>query len=92
MFVKYRLIPHIRDCTTSIETWKTLKELYESKNTNQVLSLKSKRISIRMEENENVGDFISRIKDVKDKLGNIGETISSIDLVNITLNGMLEEH
>ena len=45
-----------------------------------------------MEENESIDDFISRIKDVKDKLGNIGETISSIDLVNITLNGMLEEH
>jgi hypothetical protein len=71
---------------------KTLKDLYESKNTNRVLSLKSKLLSIRMEENESISDFISRIKDVKDKLGNIGETISSIDLVTITLNDMLEEY
>jgi hypothetical protein len=41
MFVKDSLIPHIRDCSTSVETWTTLKDLYESKNTNQVLSLKS---------------------------------------------------
>jgi hypothetical protein len=92
MSVKDSLIPHIRDCTTSTETWTTLKDLYESKNTNRVLSLKSKLLSIRMEENESISDFISRIKDVKDKLGNIGETISSTDLVTITLNGMLEEY
>jgi len=72
MFVKDRLIPHIRDCSTSTETWKTLKYLYESKNANQVLSLKSKLLSIRMEENESTNDFISTIKDVKDKIGNIG--------------------
>jgi len=45
-----------------------------------------------MEENESINDLISRVKDVKDKLGNIGETISSTDLVTITLNDMLEEY
>jgi hypothetical protein len=54
--------------------------------------LKSKLISIKMEENESISDFISRIKDIKDKLGNIGEKVSSTDLVTITLNGMLEEY
>jgi hypothetical protein len=29
---------------------------------------------------------------VKDKLGDIGETMSSIDLVTITLNKMLEDY
>jgi hypothetical protein len=45
-----------------------------------------------MEVNESVSDFISRIKDIKDKLGNIGEKVSNTDLVTITLNGILEEY
>ena len=54
--------------------------------------LKSKLLSIKMEENESVINFISRIKDLKDILCDIGETISSTDLVNVTLNGMLDEY
>ena len=37
-------------------------------------------------------DFISRIKDLNDKLCDIGESISSTDLVTVTLNGMLDEY
>ena len=66
--------------------------MYETKTTNRILYLKSKILSIKMEENESVSAFISRIKDLKDKLGDIGESISSIDLVIVTLNGMLDEY
>jgi hypothetical protein len=45
-----------------------------------------------MEENENISNFLSRIKELKDKLGDIGEKISSTDLVTVTLNGMLDEY
>jgi hypothetical protein len=43
-----------------------------------------------MDGNESFSSFLGRIKEVKDKLGNIGEIVSSTDLVTITLNGMLE--
>ena len=45
-----------------------------------------------MDENESVSSFLGCIKEVKDKLGNIGEKVSSIDLGTITLNGMLEDY
>ena len=35
---------------------------------------------------------MGRIKEVKDKLGNIGEIVSITDLVTITLNDMLEDY
>jgi hypothetical protein len=69
-----------------------LKGLYQTANTNQVLFLKSKLLSIKMEENENVTNFISRIKYLKDNLGDIGEKVSPTDLVTVTLNGMLEDY
>lgn len=34
LLVKYCIIPHIRDCKTTPEIWKTLKYLYEVTNTN----------------------------------------------------------
>lgn len=92
MMVKDNIIPHIRECKTSKETWDTLKNLHETKTTNQILYLKSKLLSIKMEENESVSDFISRIKYLKDKLGDIGESISNRDLVTVTLTGMLDEY
>ena len=45
-----------------------------------------------MDGNESVSSFLGHIKEVKDKLGNIGENVSSTDLVTITLNGMLEDY
>ena len=62
MSIKDNIILHIRNCTTSKETWDTLKGLYQTTNTNWVLFLKTKLFSINMETNEGVRKFISRIK------------------------------
>jgi hypothetical protein len=88
MSVKDRIIPHIREANTSAETWTTLKALYETSNTNRILFLKTKLLGIKMDGNECVSSFLGHIKEVKDKLGNIGEIVSITDLVIITLNGM----
>ena len=92
MSVKDNIIPHIRDANTSAETWTTLKSLYETSNTNHILFLKTKLLGIKMDGNESVSSFLGRIKEVKDKLVNIGEIVSNTDLVTITLNGMLEDY
>jgi len=47
--VKGNIIQHIRDCNTSNETWKTLKDLYQTTNTNWPLFLRSILLSIKME-------------------------------------------
>ena len=45
-----------------------------------------------MDINESVSTFLGRIKDIQDKLRDIGEKVSNIDLVIISLNGMLEDY
>ena len=45
-----------------------------------------------MEENEIVTAFITRIKDLKNKLENIGHTVDDIDLVTITMNGVTDDY
>ena len=48
MSVKDCIIPHIRECKSSNEIWTILKDLYEIRNTNHLLFLKSKILSIKM--------------------------------------------
>jgi hypothetical protein len=45
-----------------------------------------------MDINDFVSTFLRRINDMKYKLGDIGEKVSNIDLVTISLNGMLEDY
>ena len=47
---------------------------------------------MRMEENESAARFIARVKDLKDRLGDIEEKVFNSDLVTITLNGMKDEY
>lgn len=62
--VKHCIISHTRECKSTNEIWKTLKESYEIKNTNHLLFLKSKILSNKIEEGESVTTFISRIKEL----------------------------
>eukprot|EP00253_Pinus_taeda_P029840 PITA_29840 len=92
MSIKYNIIPHMKDCKWSSDIWTTLKNLYQTQNTNRILSLKGKLFSMRMEENESVARFIAQVKDQKDNLGDIGEKVSNSDLITITLNEMMDEY
>eukprot|EP00253_Pinus_taeda_P017713 PITA_17713 len=92
LLVKYCIIPHIHDCKTAPKIWKTLKDLYEVKNTNQLLFLKKNILSIKMEEKDTIVAFISRIKELKNKPSDISEVVSDTDLVTITRNGMTDEY
>eukprot|EP00253_Pinus_taeda_P021339 PITA_21339 len=90
--IKDNITPHIRDCISSNEIWTTLKNLYETQNTNHIVSLKGKLFYVRMEENESAARFITQIMDLKEKLGDIGEKVSDSYLVTITLNRMMDEY
>ena len=73
MFVKYNIIPHIRNSKTSKDTWDKLKGLYEMSNTNRILFLKTKLLSMNMDVNESMNKYLSCIKYFRDNLGDIGE-------------------
>jgi hypothetical protein len=92
MSVKNSIIPHIRDCKMSKETWEILKGLYETTNSNRILFLKTKLLSIKMEANENITTYVSRIKDLCDQLSAIGEKVSNSDMVTITLKGLMRDY
>ena len=69
-----------------------LKGLYQTTDANRVLFLKTKLLSIKMEANEGVSKFISRIKELSDKLGDIGEVVESSNLEIATLKGLFPDY
>ena len=62
MSVKENIIPHIRNCKTSKDTWDKLKGLYETSDANRILFLKIKLLSIKMDVNETMNKYLSCIK------------------------------
>ena len=64
MLVKDLVIPQIRDITTSSGTWLALKGLYEIRNSNRIFFFKRKLLSIKMEVNESISEFLSRDKEL----------------------------
>ena len=92
MSIKDNIIPHIRDYKSATDIWTTIKNMYETQNINRVLALKGKLFALKMDENESVGGFMARVKDLKDKLGSNGEKVSDSDLVTLTLNRMTDEY
>ena len=57
----------------------------------QIEFCKSKIILVKIEHKENISYYLSPTKELRDKLGDIGEKISSNDIIIITLNWMLLE-
>ena len=92
MSVKDCIIPHTREGMSANEIWGILKELYEIRNSNRLLFLKSKIMSLKMEENETIASFVARIKDMKNKLPDIGHTVDDTNLVTITMNGVTDDY
>lgn len=90
--IKYCIIPHIRECRIVNDIWMILKKMYEIKNTSRILYLRKKILSIKMEENKYISSFKSQIKEVKDKLTYISQTMTNDNLVTITMNGMMDDY
>jgi hypothetical protein len=47
---------------------------------------------MKMEANENIVTYVSRIKDLCDQLDAIGDKVSNIDMVTITLKGLIKDY
>ena len=55
--------------------WSTLTSLYQSSNENWKMVLREKLKSIRMNKGENMTTYFTKITQVRDELGAIGEVI-----------------
>jgi hypothetical protein len=89
--IKDHLIPHLTGKTHAYEMWKSLTKLYQSTNENRKMVLREKLKSIKMTKAENVVTYLTRLTQVRDELGAMGEAIVESDLVRTALNGVSKQ-
>jgi hypothetical protein len=89
--IKDHLIPHLTGKTHAYEMWESLTKLYQSTNENRKMVLREKLKSIKMTKAENVVTYLTRLTQVRDELGAVGEAIADSDLVRTALNGVSKQ-
>jgi hypothetical protein len=65
-----------------------LTRLYEGKNINQKMNLRTQLKNTRMQKGEMIQEYFSRISEFKEQLESIGDTIDEDELRMTTLNGL----
>ena len=85
--VKDDIVPHLSSKKTTLEMWKALESLYQSKNENRRMVLQERMSSTKMTKGEGVVPYLTRLTQIRDELGVVGSKTDNEELVWIALNG-----
>jgi hypothetical protein len=86
--IKDHLIPYVSSKKTPNEMFDSLSKLYEGKNINRKMNLRSQLKNTKMQKGEMIQEYFSRISKIKEQLKAIGDTIDEDEFVMTTLNGL----
>ena len=87
-FIKDHLIPQVSSKKTPKKMYDALSKMYEGKNININMNLRTQLKGTKMSKPEFVQDYFTRITHIKEKLSAIGDTLDEDELVMIALNGL----
>ena len=85
--VKDHIVPHLSGKKTTLEMWKALESLYQSKNENRRMVLQERMRNTKMTKGEGVVPYLTRLTQIRDELGAVGSKTDGEELVQIALNG-----
>ena len=86
--VKDNLMVVLAPLRTAKECFDTLANLYEKKAPTQRRALKKQLRSLKMEKDETVATFFSKISQIRDQLMAIGDKVEDDDLVQTVFDGL----
>ena len=86
--VKEHIMPIITPLKIAKECFDTLVKLYKTKATSQKRLMKSQLRSLKMEKDESVNSFFTKISHLKDQLLAIGVSVDDDDLVQTVFDGL----
>jgi hypothetical protein len=86
--IKDHLIPYVSSKNTPKEMFDALTRLYEGKNINRKMNLRTQLKNTRMQKGEIIQEYFSRISEFKEQLEAIGDTIDEDKLIMMALNGL----
>lgn len=80
----------LKSLATVKECMDALSNLYDTKSHTHKRSLEKQLHTIKMEKNESIASFFSRISQLKDHLLSIGTQIEEEDFVDAAIDGLLD--
>jgi hypothetical protein len=86
--IKDHLIPYVSSKKTLKEMFDALTRLYEGKNINQKMNLRTQLKNTSMQKRETIQDYFSRISEFKEQLEAIRDTIDEDELIMMALIGL----
>jgi hypothetical protein len=86
--VKDNIMPVIAPLKTAKECFDTLFNLYEKKAPSQKRVLKNKLRTLKMEKDDTIASFFTKISQLRDQLLVIGITIDDDDLIQTVVDGL----
>jgi hypothetical protein len=89
--IKDHVIPHVTWKSNAYEMWESLTKLYKSSNENRKMVLREKLKSIKMTKIESVATYLTKLTQMRDELGAVGEVVADNELVRTTLNGVTKQ-
>ena len=70
--IKSSQINYIKNCATSHEAWKKLKEIYKPSGPIQKVSLYKRLLSLNMKDSNNMVEYLNTFSDIAEKLNEVG--------------------
>ena len=86
--VKEKLMSLITPLKKTKECFDTLTNIYEKKAPSQKRALKNKLHNMKMERDETIASFFTKISQVKDQLANIGVETDEDNLLQTVIDGL----
>ena len=87
-FIKDHLIHQVSSKKTPKKMYDALFKLYEGKNINKKMNLRTQLKGTKMSKGKFVQDYFARISQIKEKLSGIGDILDEDELVINSLNGL----
>jgi hypothetical protein len=86
--IKDHLIPQVSSKNTTKDMFDALTRIYEGKNINRKMNLRTQLKNTKMQKGEIVQDYFSRVSQYKEQLEAIGDNLDEDELIMTALNGL----
>ena len=80
-YIKDHLIPQVSSKETPKEMYDSLSKIYEGRNINRKMNLRSQLKTTKMIQGESIEDYFTKVSQFKEKLSVIGDTLDEDELV-----------
>ena len=84
--IKDYLVPHVSSLKTPKQMFDALSRLYEGKNINRKMTLRTQLKNVKMQDSESIQSYFTRVSQIREQIEAIGDSVEEAKLVMTTMN------